>query len=68
MCVFLEGNPHHTELRAEDLRQAAHALGLRLTGHIDVQGLLGESFGRLHWKMIGDRLRSSRPVYFTVVT
>jgi tRNA modification GTPase len=45
LCVFLEGNPHHTELRAEDLRRAAHALG-RLTGRIDVEDVLGQIFGR----------------------
>jgi tRNA modification GTPase len=45
LCVFLEGNPHETELRAEDLRRAAHALG-RLTGRIDVEDVLGQIFGR----------------------
>jgi tRNA modification GTPase len=33
------------ELRAEDLRQAAHALG-RITGRVDVEDVLGEIFGR----------------------
>ena len=33
------------ELRAEDLRRAAQALG-RLTGAVDVEDVLGEIFGR----------------------
>lgn len=33
------------ELRAEDLRQAAHALG-RMTGRVDAEDVLGEIFGR----------------------
>ncbi len=33
------------ELRAEDLRQASHALG-RITGRLDVEDVLGEIFGR----------------------
>ena len=33
------------ELRAEDLRQAVHALG-RITGRVDVEDVLGEIFGR----------------------
>jgi tRNA modification GTPase len=33
------------ELRAEDLREAAQALG-RITGRVDVEDLLGEIFGR----------------------
>ena len=45
LCVFLEGSPHETELRAEDLRRAAHALG-RLTGRIDVENVLDQIFGR----------------------
>jgi tRNA modification GTPase len=45
LCVFLEGNPHETELRAEDLRRAGHALG-RLTGRIDVEDVLDRIFGR----------------------
>lgn len=45
LCVFLEGNPHEPELRAEDLRRAAHALG-RLTGRIDVEDILGQIFNR----------------------
>ena len=43
--IFLDGNPHETELRAEDLRCAAHALG-RLTGRIDVEDVLDQIFGR----------------------
>ncbi len=37
-----QGEP---ELRAEDLRRAAHALG-RITGRVDVEDVLGEIFGR----------------------
>ena len=33
------------ELRAEDLRQATHALG-RITGRVDVEDVLGEIFAR----------------------
>ena len=33
------------ELRAEDLRLAAHALG-RITGRVDVEDVLGEIFAR----------------------
>jgi tRNA modification GTPase len=45
LCVFLESTPHDTELRAEDLRRAGHALG-RLTGRIDVEDVLDRIFGR----------------------
>jgi tRNA modification GTPase len=41
----LAGPPEEVELRAEDLRTAATALG-RLTGRVDVEDLLGEIFGR----------------------
>ncbi len=45
-CIaFLDGRETDTELRAEDLRRAAHALG-RLTGRVDVEEVLGEIFGR----------------------
>ena len=37
--------PDDIELRAEDLRQAIHALG-RITGRVDVEDVLGEIFGR----------------------
>ncbi len=37
--------PDDIELRAEDLRQAVHALG-RITGRVDVEDVLGEIFGR----------------------
>lgn len=43
--VFMNSPLNEHELRAEDLRQAAHALG-RITGRIDVEELLGEIFGR----------------------
>lgn len=42
---FLDGDPREAELRAEDLRLAAAALG-RLTGRIDVEDVLGSIFGQ----------------------
>lgn len=42
---FLHGDADDAELRAEDLRQAAHALA-RITGRVDVEDVLGEIFGR----------------------
>jgi tRNA modification GTPase len=42
---FLAGHQEATEMRAEDLRRAAHALG-QLTGRVDVEEVLGEIFGR----------------------
>jgi len=42
---FLEGSPWRLELRAEDLRVAANALG-RLTGRIDPEQVLDQIFGR----------------------
>ncbi|MGB3718054.1 MAG: tRNA uridine-5-carboxymethylaminomethyl(34) synthesis GTPase MnmE [Proteobacteria bacterium] len=42
---FLEGSPWQLELRAEDLRIAARALG-RITGRIDPEQVLDEIFGR----------------------
>jgi tRNA modification GTPase len=41
---FLEGSPSDLEFRAEDLRQAATALG-RITGRIDVEDVLDRIFG-----------------------
>lgn len=41
---FLDGSPSDLELRAEDLRQAATALG-RIIGHIDVEDVLDKIFG-----------------------
>ena len=41
---FLESNPADLELRAEDLRQAALALG-RITGRVDVEDVLDRLFG-----------------------
>lgn len=41
--AFLEGEPLAVELRAEDLRQAAHALG-RLSGRVDVEDVLDRVF------------------------
>jgi tRNA modification GTPase len=43
--TFLAGDVDAFELRAEDLRQAAHALG-RITGRVDVEDVLGEIFSR----------------------
>ncbi len=43
--AYMSGVPADIELRAEDLRQAAHALG-RITGRVDVEDVLGEIFGR----------------------
>jgi tRNA modification GTPase len=43
--AFLSGVQGDIELRAEDLRQAVHALG-RITGRVDVEDVLGEIFGR----------------------
>lgn len=43
--TFLAGDPEAVELRAEDVRQAAHALG-RITGRVDVEDVLGQIFSR----------------------
>lgn len=43
--LFLSGAPEHVELRAEDLRRAADALG-RITGRVDVEDVLDHIFGR----------------------
>ncbi|HMN38248.1 MAG TPA: tRNA uridine-5-carboxymethylaminomethyl(34) synthesis GTPase MnmE [Hyphomicrobium sp.] len=43
--AFMAGDPAEAELRAEDLRRAAHALG-RITGRVDVEDVLGQIFGR----------------------
>jgi tRNA modification GTPase len=45
LSTFLSGASGDLELRAEDLRQAAHALG-RITGRVDVEDVLGDIFGR----------------------
>jgi tRNA modification GTPase len=45
LTEFLAGDPRATELRAEDLRRAAGALG-RITGRIDVEDVLDQVFGR----------------------
>ena len=42
---FLEGDKTDLELRAEDLRRAAQAIG-RLVGRVDAEEVLGEIFGR----------------------
>jgi tRNA modification GTPase len=43
--AFMSEGQSDMELRAEDLRQAAYALG-RITGRVDVEDVLGEIFGR----------------------
>jgi tRNA modification GTPase len=43
--AFREGEAQAIELRAEDLRQAATALG-RITGRVDVEDVLDQVFGR----------------------
>ena len=43
--AYLSGAPSELELRAEDLRRAATALG-RITGRVDVEDVLAEIFGR----------------------
>jgi tRNA modification GTPase len=43
--AYLAGDPAELELRAEDLRRAAAALG-RITGRVDVEDVLGAIFGR----------------------
>jgi tRNA modification GTPase len=43
--AFREGDAEAIELRAEDLRQAATALG-RITGRVDVEDVLDQVFGR----------------------
>ncbi len=42
---FLTGSPEAVELRAEDVRRAAHALG-RITGRVDVEDVLDQIFSR----------------------
>jgi len=43
--AFLNGAPEAMELRCEDLRRAADALG-RLTGRIDVEDILDKVFAQ----------------------
>jgi tRNA modification GTPase len=45
LADFLSGDPLAIELRAEDLRRAAHALG-RITGRVDVEDVLDQVFRR----------------------
>jgi tRNA modification GTPase len=45
LSTFLNSPGEELELRAEDLRRAAQALG-RITGAVDVEDVLGEIFGR----------------------
>ncbi len=45
LATFLDSDPWQLELRAEDLRLAANALG-RLTGRIDPEQVLDQIFGR----------------------
>jgi tRNA modification GTPase len=42
---FLKGGADAMELRAEDVRHAAHALG-RITGRVDVEDVLDQIFSR----------------------
>jgi tRNA modification GTPase len=44
LVSFLSGDVSQLELRAEDLRVAAHALG-RLSGRVDVEDVLDRIFG-----------------------
>jgi tRNA modification GTPase len=43
LADFRSGDSSMPELRAEDLRRAAHALG-RITGRVDVDDVLGRIF------------------------
>jgi len=43
--AFLAGDPQAIELRAEDVRRAAHQIG-RITGRVDVEDVLDQVFGR----------------------
>ena len=45
LVAFLDGASDDVELRAEDLRRAADALG-RITGRVDVEDVLDQIFGR----------------------
>jgi tRNA modification GTPase len=45
LASYLAGTAEDVELRAEDLRRAATALG-RITGRVDVEDVLAEIFGR----------------------
>jgi tRNA modification GTPase len=45
LSAFLAGSPQLVELRAEDLRRAASALG-RVTGRVDVEDVLDQIFAR----------------------
>ena len=45
LSAFLQGSPHETELRAEDLRRASIAIG-KITGRIDVEDVLDQIFSR----------------------
>jgi len=45
IAAFLEGGTEAVELRAEDIRRAAHAIG-RITGRVDVEDVLDQIFSR----------------------
>lgn len=45
LSSFVAGSPLELELRAEDVRRAAFALG-RITGRVDVEDVLGQIFSR----------------------
>jgi tRNA modification GTPase len=45
IAAFLTGDCEALELRAEDIRRAAHAIG-RITGRVDVEDVLDQVFSR----------------------
>jgi tRNA modification GTPase len=45
IVAFLNGDSGAVELRAEDVRRAAHAIG-RITGRVDVEDVLDQVFSR----------------------
>jgi tRNA modification GTPase len=45
IAAFLGGSSEEIELRAEDIRRAAHAIG-RIIGRVDVEDVLDQIFGR----------------------
>jgi tRNA modification GTPase len=45
IAAFLAGSSEAIELRAEDIRRAAHAIG-RITGRVDVEDVLDQVFSR----------------------
>jgi tRNA modification GTPase len=45
IAAFLDGSSEAIELRAEDIRRAAHAIG-RIIGRVDVEDVLDQIFSR----------------------